>query len=443
MSVPSVLHYDLLVYILEPYHDDYSLLSRCALVNWEFNRAASKLLYFRVVLSPPFRPVLNLRDPGFISAGSNLPSALLPRNAPYVIALEVSGYISSRPPPRNTISETILSAVKAFTNLAEVKYTPVTFHEDLFTEPLKVLKVAPSLRSLTVNGSCMDEKKARILVQIGGLDKLTLKDPTRALLQLLPDWLRHLSSSLTGLHLLDNCGSVTPGVLKSFLPHVKQNLRTFTIGLSYSLTDQDVFVFLGEIRELKHVQLRYYWQLKPPHHQPPLPKLRTFIVNHPRMYAKDEVLKVCKWIRRAIASSSIETLRIAGDIDEDETISTFSHDSLVDHLVEKQKSTLRVLDIRTSYVGARGLMKLLTNCTLLEEIYICGGKDTLTIFSDYCKNTPHIHTALFDIHNVKRNMYRVTQEEACEIFVTCPSLRRLTVNGKTWEVGIPSCIYGF
>ena len=53
-------------HILEFTADSYGLLYRCSLVNWEFNRAASRLLYFRVVLSPPFQPVLNLKDTGSI-----------------------------------------------------------------------------------------------------------------------------------------------------------------------------------------------------------------------------------------------------------------------------------------------------------------------------------------------------------------------------------------
>ena len=53
-------------HILEISGDDYGFLYRCSLVNWEFTHAASRLLYFRVVLSPPFKPVLNLRDTGSI-----------------------------------------------------------------------------------------------------------------------------------------------------------------------------------------------------------------------------------------------------------------------------------------------------------------------------------------------------------------------------------------
>lgn len=57
----------------------------------------------------------------------------------------------------------------------------------------------------------------------------------------------------------DNCGSVTPGVLRSFLPHVSENLKGFSLGLSYSITDEDIFTFLGQLPNLEHLRLRNYW----------------------------------------------------------------------------------------------------------------------------------------------------------------------------------------
>lgn len=56
----------------------------------------------------------------------------------------------------------------------------------------------------------------------------------------------------------DNCGSVTPGVLLSFAPHVRESLRRFTLGLSYSLTNEHVFFFVNQIPHLEWLQLQYY-----------------------------------------------------------------------------------------------------------------------------------------------------------------------------------------
>jgi len=65
-SARIMLPYDVVTQILDFAADDYGLLFQCSLVTWEFNCAASQLLYFHVVVSPPFREVLNLRDTGSI-----------------------------------------------------------------------------------------------------------------------------------------------------------------------------------------------------------------------------------------------------------------------------------------------------------------------------------------------------------------------------------------
>lgn len=66
----STLVYDLIAHVMELCYDDYYLLFQSSLVNWEFNRAASRILYSRVVVSPQFKPVLNLRDTSSIPVSS-------------------------------------------------------------------------------------------------------------------------------------------------------------------------------------------------------------------------------------------------------------------------------------------------------------------------------------------------------------------------------------
>ena len=63
------LYHDVILHVLSSFSDDYGQLFRCSLVNKEFNRAASKMLYRRVVLSPPPSRVhqLNLKDTGAIT----------------------------------------------------------------------------------------------------------------------------------------------------------------------------------------------------------------------------------------------------------------------------------------------------------------------------------------------------------------------------------------
>ena len=64
--VPS----DILLPVLEIFEGDYCTLYLCSLVNREFNEIATKLLYSRVVLAPPFRPGLNLKDPDGLSVST-------------------------------------------------------------------------------------------------------------------------------------------------------------------------------------------------------------------------------------------------------------------------------------------------------------------------------------------------------------------------------------
>ena len=69
--------------------------------------------------------------------------------------------------------------------------------------------------------------------------------------------LGHSHTQLTNSSFQDNCGSVTPGVLRSLIPF-GSNIRTFTLGLSYSLTHQDVFDFLEKLPNLRELDLQYY-----------------------------------------------------------------------------------------------------------------------------------------------------------------------------------------
>lgn len=106
-----------------------------------------------------------------------------------------------RTPPGNALSTALSEALKRFTNLSSVFFTPVSFRCYVFTDLLRILTVSPVLRNITVNTSCMGDDREEWLSQLTGLNSLTLYDPTRAILQLLPDWLGRLSSTIQSLHL--------------------------------------------------------------------------------------------------------------------------------------------------------------------------------------------------------------------------------------------------
>ncbi|KAF8229386.1 hypothetical protein L208DRAFT_1424107 [Tricholoma matsutake] len=432
----TLIHYDILLHILESLSGDNGTLKQCALVNREFNRAASSVLYARVKLSPPFKRVLDLKDRGELPTPSMFMSACSSRNALLVVELEISGYLSARPPPRNVLSSTLSNALRMFKNLTSLTLTPSTYHEDLLVESLSVLKRSVHLTTLTVNSSCMSEATAPILTEIDRIKKVTLYGPRRTILDLLPDWLRRLSKVLTGLHLKDNCGSITPGVLRSFIPHVGKNLREFTLGLSYSLTDEDVFSFIAQLPRLERLQLQYYLQLKKPSVIPNLSQLRYFAVNHSVMHTKREVNILCKWIRTVISSSPIEYLRIVCD-DGESIGANVGFDSIIDHLVKKHFGSLRVLDFRSAYIKVDAARALFTRCLQLEEFCVSTGKNALAIFRECSPGMQRLHTAAFEIRNVKRKWGVVDGELASKIIGGGPlSLRRLEVNGIKWQVGV-------
>lgn len=57
--------------------------------------------------------------------------------------------------------------------------------------------------------------------------------------------------------LQNNCGSVTPGVLRSLVSPLG-NLHSFVLGLSYSLANDDIFAALNQLPLLQELQLHYY-----------------------------------------------------------------------------------------------------------------------------------------------------------------------------------------
>ena len=198
-----------------------------------------------------------------------------------------------------------------------------------------------------------------------------------------------------------NCGSVTPGVLKSLIPHVRLNIRTLTLGLSYSLTNDDIFSFLGELPNLKWLQLHYYWvcllpapnyflnlmmlcrlqQMKRPNNLPKLLALHSFTVSYKQVYSKKDANELDKWIRCVIARSSrLQELSIVGDQQESDQYdfgAAVAHDAIVDHIVKKHAERIRVLCFRSAFVSVKALRALLGTCTNLEVCRFRVGKEAL------------------------------------------------------------------
>ncbi|KAJ3903476.1 hypothetical protein F5879DRAFT_148198 [Lentinula edodes] len=253
-------------------------------------------------------------DYGLPAAPHPLLSALnstLPINSyMYVQHLHITGYLSTLPPgsSSNRLPMLLADAIHLFTcgshaKLQSLRFTPQDCHPQTFVQSLKILsefhrEVGSSLclSELHLNQHAFDdENKTRLLAQIAGLKKITLENPTRVLLQALVSdnresnssnkgWLYHLQTDLVELHLLNNCGSITPGVLHSFIPYLS-NLERLTLGISYSLADKDVFVALSKLKRLKSIGVRWYLQLNSPPpsifiEEWPLPALEIFQVGY-------------------------------------------------------------------------------------------------------------------------------------------------------------------
>ena len=112
------------------------------------------------------------------------------------------GCISTRRTPINPLVNCLITAIPAWRNLVAMAIDPMQAPQDLFVEPLRLLRESPDLRTLKVNTACTDRISALALSEIVGLRSLTVIDPNRAILDLLPGWLSRLSSTLCELHLL-------------------------------------------------------------------------------------------------------------------------------------------------------------------------------------------------------------------------------------------------
>ncbi|KAK0189778.1 hypothetical protein F5146DRAFT_1139243 [Armillaria mellea] len=409
---------DVLCCILEELHSEYAALGNCALVSRSLNRFATKILYSKVVWSPTFRPgIFSLKDKGVPPPTSMFSSACLPHHAPKVVSLEINGSLSPRPPSLNPFPAMLLGAIQSFVNMRSCRLTPTMYHEDLFTDVLAALRLLPYLSCLVVNSSCMDVHRAPKLVQITGINILVLQDPTRAILDSLPSWLVNLT--LTELHLKGNCGSITPGVLKSLVPYV-ENTTAFSLGLSYSLTDEDVFSFLSQLPQLRAVTLQYYLQLRPSPVVPFLPNLR-----------REEADRLGKWIRTVIASSPIEHLALLSD--DSSVASNVRFDGIIHHLASKHADRLQRLEMPQALISVDGLRLLCKECLVLEELSVAGGKNVLTILHQCIPQMKHLHTAQIDVRNVKQSLTWRFPSAAKNIMIKSSRLRRLNVNGHHME----------
>lgn len=111
-----------------------------------------------------------------------------------------TGYLLGRS-LTNFMNRQLREAAPRWTELTSVTLHPAGCPSKFFSETLQILQGFSQIRHLAVNYTCMDETTAKILVQFNNLVTVVLFDPTRALLELITEWLSRLSPTLDCLHL--------------------------------------------------------------------------------------------------------------------------------------------------------------------------------------------------------------------------------------------------
>ena len=111
----------------------------------------------------------------------------------------VSGHLEER--STSSFPQVLSEALLEWTNLRSFVFTPHRYPEALINAALKTLPKCSLLQDLTVNETCCTEETAPTLTKIIGLERLAIEGPRRAILNLIPEWLGRLSTTLTGLHL--------------------------------------------------------------------------------------------------------------------------------------------------------------------------------------------------------------------------------------------------
>jgi hypothetical protein len=117
--------------------------------------------------------------------------------------------------------------------------------------------------------------------------------------------------------------------------------------------------------------------MKHPSRQPKLLNLRSFTVSYHHIQSRNEVNELCKWVRRAIAGSAIEGLKFIPEKVADILESSSCFSGLCDHIVKKQCSTIRILDLGSAFVCVDHLRRLLIACVQLEELRLSVNRNAL------------------------------------------------------------------
>ena len=211
--------------------------------------------------------------------------------------------------------------------------------------------------------------------------------------------------------------------------------------------------------------------MKSPTNKPGLRRLKSFTADYRGPFTTcTEVATFCTWVRRIVAASPIQALRIVAEgeelSDDADDTNEFTNvpsdyvqnsypafDSLIEHLTKKHAATLQHLQTGSAFVSLGALQNLLERCQLLETLHVSAGKTALVgfcpvlsielfhqcvpqeRFSHLVPISPRLHAASFEIRNIKPRSLKLKEEDILKILHHgSTSLRGLAVNGRRWEV---------
>ncbi|KZT25081.1 hypothetical protein NEOLEDRAFT_1148317 [Neolentinus lepideus HHB14362 ss-1] len=308
---------DILLHVLHHLFvvNDYPSILSCALVNRAFNACSKTYLYRHVAFiggggrrrALKFRRIPSRQSNLRIDAERHLRSSLLPENAPYVKHLYVSELafpqvyeaIQTFPSLRSlSLSPEVSDDVKTFLSL--LANSPQVTNDTLsvlevweacFAEPEYGLpsaiggihSIAEEDEASEVQDTVQrDKSSAELLMDIAptSLESLIIHNPKTILLSNLSTWINKLGT-LKRISLIDNAGPVTPTMLSSLVSTLSAvRIQELALGLSYSLTDTNLFMALNQLQELKELTVTYYLQLNVPAVTPSLAHLRALRIIH-------------------------------------------------------------------------------------------------------------------------------------------------------------------
>ncbi|KAL0581925.1 hypothetical protein V5O48_000155 [Marasmius crinis-equi] len=452
-----VLPFDILECIItkfNPIHD-HKTLAACCLVNRDCNELASSRLYYRLEISVGDSEAVLAKKSHMLS------SACLPHNCHRVKDLSFRGQL--RPNQRRTHlkHELVINAVRKFKRLetliisipnlrAPVDDDADELSLDTMIEITKLLNNWTRLRRLAINHVIERIELGQRGVWIDGflpssLQELAVFNASVANLSKMPD---EVAQGLTKLHFGVGVfhGYSLPATFSASV-HKFRHLKLLSIGVLNPAANTDIFQSVAELPHLERLALDYACRgysfppksddmatnFRPPH------RLKSFILRI-RAFCickfEMDVPVVSRWIKHIISLSAIEelTLRPTKYLVDDviNTIPKKSWDILIDHLADKQASSLRLLDLRIGIVRSIALGRLFRKCFQLQELVAATSRGSLATLKRQSQmlRLAKVHFEL-RTNKTDRRRSKFGLDEVTDIMRNA-HLRRLIINDAEW-----------